>query len=151
MFTEVTSITVRNGTIKVGDTSDYAFSILKPADRIKGPDIGRNDKLSIKPVVTQHYEVDGKVFDIMIVLKQNEPYRVVKILLVNKEPVVNPIARSEKKGTEWSVPENIPKYKIAAKCGSFINILVSSNTTDEQLRSLVYTFKEARIITLFIR
>ena len=77
MFTEVTSINVRNRTIKVGDISDYAFSILKPADRIKGPDIERNDKLSIKPVVTQHYEVDGKVFDIMIVLlKQNEPYRV---------------------------------------------------------------------------
>ena len=51
----------------------------------------------------------------IVLLKQNEPYRVVKILLVNKEPVVNPIARSEKKGTEWSVPENIPKYKIAAK------------------------------------
>ena len=91
MFTEVTSITVRNRTIKVGDTSDYAFSILKPADRIKGPDIERNDKLSIKPVVTQHYEVDGKVFDIMIVLlKQNEPYRVGKILLVNNEPVGQP-------------------------------------------------------------
>jgi hypothetical protein len=118
MFTELTSITVRNITIKVGDTSDYAFSIPKPADRIKGPDIERNDKLSIKPVVTQHYEVDGKVIDIMIVfLKQNESYRVGKILLVNKEPVVNPIAHSEKKGTEWSVPENIPKYKIAAKCG----------------------------------
>ena len=107
---------MRNRKIKVGDTSDYAFSILKLSDRIKGPDIERNDKLSIKPVVTQHYEVDGKVFDIMIVLlKQNEPYRVGKILLVNKEPVVNPIARSEKKRTEWSVPENIPKYKIAAK------------------------------------
>ena len=91
MFTEVTSITVRNKTIKVGDTSDYAFAILKPAYRIKGPDIGRNDKLSIKPVVTQHYEVDGKVFDIMIVLlKQNEPYRVGKILLVNNEPVGQP-------------------------------------------------------------
>ena len=85
----------------------------------------------------------------IVLLKQNEPYRVGKILLVNKEPVVNPVARSEKKGTEWSVPENIPKYKIAAKCGSFINILVSSNTTDEQLRSLVSTFKEARINNSF--
>ena len=91
MFTEITSITVRNRKIKVGDTSDYAFSILKLSDRIKGPDIERNDKLSIKPVVTQHYEVDGKVFDIMIVLlKQNEPYRVGKILLVNNEPVGQP-------------------------------------------------------------
>ena len=39
MFTEVTSITVRNKTIKVGDTSDYAFAILKPADRMQGPDM----------------------------------------------------------------------------------------------------------------
>jgi hypothetical protein len=103
-FAEVNSITVRNKIIKVGDKSDYVFSILKPSDRIKEPDIVRNPQLSIRPVVTQHYEVDGKVFDIVIILKrESDPYRVGKIFLKNKESSDKLLTDNNKQNTDWFI------------------------------------------------
>lgn len=149
-FTEVKSIIVRNKVIKVGDKLDDVYAILKPVDRIKEPDMVRNPSMSIRPVITQHYEVDGKIFDLVIVLlKENDPYRIGKILLKPMQKLGQSLSNENKTDTEWTVPQNIPKFKVSAKCGSFLNIVVSPNTTNEELKLLIYAFRDARINNAF--
>jgi len=52
---------------------------------------------------------------------------------------------------ETKLPAELPKYKKTTRCGFTINLLVSGDTTKDQLKSLIYTLREARIHKSFAK
>jgi hypothetical protein len=61
---EVKVISIRNTVIKLGDKADYVYSILKPKDRVREPDVVQNPKHPFGLIVTQHFKVNSKLVDI---------------------------------------------------------------------------------------
>lgn len=79
---EVNSIKIKNKLIKVGDSADHVFAILKPEDKLKDVDVIKKSNESVGLKIIHHYRVDGKIFDIILTLpNENGPYRVKKIML----------------------------------------------------------------------
>jgi hypothetical protein len=82
---EVNNIVVRKKNIKIGDKADYVYSILKPKDRVRQPDVMQNPEHPLGLIVTQHYKVGSKIIDITFSLAGpgvNEgPYLVRKIIV----------------------------------------------------------------------
>ncbi len=80
---KVASIAVRGKQIRVGDTADAVFEILKSKDRVMRPTVESDPKDAKSLKVTQHYRVEGKRFD--VVLSRPEatgPYKVEAIALL---------------------------------------------------------------------
>ena len=80
---EVNSILVKKKNIKIGNKADYVYSILKPQDRVRQPDVINNSDHPFGLIVTQHYKIDSKLIDITFSLAgpgaDEGPYLVRKI------------------------------------------------------------------------
>jgi hypothetical protein len=137
---EVTSITVRGQTIKLGDKADDVFAILKGDDKTRPPATRRNPNKPYGLIVTHFYRLENKVLEITLTLPEaNGPYRVKNILIRGTE-AESP--KTEKVSTH--LPQNTPKYKVIGRDGPSVSILVHPKTTSEQLKSLLMAFRIAR-------
>jgi hypothetical protein len=78
---DVTSLQVRGKVIKVGDTADHVFSILKKDEMLK-QDVRRDPKNPNSLALTKHYKADGKSFTLALARDRDPgPYVVTKIIL----------------------------------------------------------------------
>ena len=78
---EVASVQVRGKRIKVGDTADYVFSVLKKDEMVK-QDVGPDPKNPKSRALSKHYAADGKSFVLLFARQQDPgPYVVTKILV----------------------------------------------------------------------
>jgi hypothetical protein len=83
---EVASIQVRGKSIKVGDTADYVFSVLKKDEMLK-QDVGPDPKNPNSLALTKYYTADGKSFALSFSRQRDPgPYVVTKIF-ITKQPV----------------------------------------------------------------
>lgn len=78
---EVTSLQIRGKSIKVGDTADHVFSILKKDEMLK-QDVGRDPKNPNSLALMKHYKAEGKSFTLAFArVRDPGPYVVTKIVL----------------------------------------------------------------------
>lgn len=89
---DVTSLQIRGKSIKVGDTADYVFSILKKDEMLK-QDVGRDPKNPNGLALTKYYKADGKSFSLSFARQGDPgPYVVTKITI--DQPRVSSAARA---------------------------------------------------------
>ena len=73
-------VSIRGETIKIGDTSDQVFKILKDSD-LMSQDISKDPKIPNSLLVVKRYEVNGQKFTIHFSrIKDPGPYKVIKII-----------------------------------------------------------------------
>ena len=100
---EISSISIRGKTIRIGDTADDIFKTLKPADS-KKKDVGPDPANPGSLLVTQHYEVEGKSFPLTLARNPDPgPYRLIRI---SSSPISLP---DEKNTTDLhpAIPTNL--------------------------------------------
>lgn len=137
---EVSSITVRGQTIKLGDKAEDVSAILKGYDKTRPPAVRKNRNNPYGLIVTHFYRLQNKVLEITFSLTEtNGPYRVKNILVRGTEE--KPAKAAEVKGL---FPSNLPKYKVTGRYEHAVSILVSPKTTNEQLKALLQAFRVAR-------
>ncbi len=77
---EVTSLSVRGKKIKIGDTADQIFSVLKQDDMVNQT-ISKDPNNPNSLLVIKNFEVEGKTFTIHFIRVEDPgPYKVVKIV-----------------------------------------------------------------------
>jgi len=87
---DVASLQIRGKSIKVGDTADYVFSILKKDEMLK-QDVGRDPKNANSLALTKYYKADGKSFSLAFARQRDPgPYVVTKIV-VDQPHVSSPV------------------------------------------------------------
>lgn len=137
---EVSSITVRGQTLKLGDKADDVFAILKGYDKTRPPAVRQNPNNPYGLIATHFYRLENKVLEITFSLTEaNGPYRVKNILVRGTEATT---ARSADVMVHFA--NNLPKYNITGSDGPAVSILVSPKTTNEQLKALLQAFQVAR-------
>ena len=78
---EVNSVTIRGQKIKVGDTADQVFGVLRQSDLVS-QDVGKDPRNPSSLALTKNYKVDGKTFTVSFArVVDPGPYVVTKIVI----------------------------------------------------------------------
>jgi hypothetical protein len=78
---DVPALQIRGKSIKVGDTADHVFSVLKKDEMLR-QDVARDPKNPNSLVLTKHYKADGKSFSLAFARQRDPgPYVVTKIVV----------------------------------------------------------------------
>jgi hypothetical protein len=110
--TEVASIQVRGKSIKVGDTADYVFSVLKKDEMLK-QDVRPDPKNPNSLALTKYYTADGKSFALSFARQRDPgPYMVTNILI--DEPGV-PSAANALSVVDFERSPFFQKHKLVSK------------------------------------
>jgi hypothetical protein len=143
---EVSSITVRGKTIKIGDKTDDVFTILKGEEKTRPPAVDKNTNYPYGLIVTHFYRLGNKVLEVTCTLTEaNGPYRVKRLVLRGSK---SNLGEPEFPG---QLPKNLPTYEVTGREGPSISILVPPKTTKEQLIALLQAFRTAREHDAFLK